>query len=120
MNRSTLPLHRRTRTERRVLAMLRGEEHGAADAGMDGFARLRDRAIECGMRIQPPATRYTSDDELILLACLADAQRIATTAMPSIDERLRMDITRCAEILIRHNLRLSPLTLYSGRNATKI
>jgi len=57
---------------------------------------------------------------LVLLACLADAQRIASTAMLSIDERLKKDIARCAEILIRHNLRLSPLTLYSGRNAPNI
>ena len=110
MNRSTLPLHRRTRTERRVLAMLRGEEQRIGLAAIDSFARLR---------IQPPGTRYLSDDELVLLASLADAQRLTSAPTIPLDERLTADTRACAELLIRNNLRLSPLTLYSGRGARR-
>ncbi|MGA1808240.1 MULTISPECIES: hypothetical protein [Sphingobium] len=120
MNRSTLPLHRRTRTERRVLAMLRGEEQRIGLAAIDSFARLRRIAIECGLRIQPPGARYVSDDELVLLASLADAQRLSSAPTIPLDERLTADIRSCAELLIRNNLRLSPLTLYSGRGARQI
>ncbi|WP_235682107.1 hypothetical protein [Sphingobium yanoikuyae] len=119
MNRSTLPLHRRTRTERRVLAMLRGEEQRIGLAAIDSFARLRRIAIECGLRIQPPGARYVSDDELVLLASLADAQRLSSGPTTTLDERLTADIRSCAELLIRNNLRLSPLTLYSGRGARR-
>jgi hypothetical protein len=129
---TVLALRRRTHVERKVLALLRGEDVPplpvkARRPGRDGaisvspsvhtryFAELRRLAAEHGLAVQSPATPFVSADELRLLAGLAEAQRIVGSGAGFDDPALAMSVTRCAGLLDGMGLRLSPLTLYGAK-----
>lgn len=115
MNRTTLPLHRRTRVERRVLAVLRGDWSTPLDPrAARCFAILHQLAERRGLGIQPPGSSYVSEGELTLLSWIANGQRISSTVQPPDDRRLAIVTCHCAHWLNQMRLRLSPLTLYSG------
>jgi hypothetical protein len=116
MSYSNRSLRRRPRIERRVLAILRGEndpfldhQHAAA------FTRLRVLASRQGLIIQDADARYLGDDELTLLSWLAAAQRVAVRHLRPQNRRLAAVLTRCAVLLEKAGLRLYPFTLYGHR-----
>lgn len=125
-------LRRRSSLERRVIAMLRGEEpprqhardgaaipeltrQGAKSQGLF-FAELRRVAARHGLAVQPPGARILSDGELTLLAWLAQEQRVTSQgrAIPA-DPLLIAAVARCAGMLDAMGLHLSPHTLYGAR-----
>ncbi|BBD03104.1 MULTISPECIES: hypothetical protein [Sphingobium] len=119
MKRTTLPLHRRTRVERRVLAFIRGEWSSHPDPrAVRCFAILHRLAERRGLGIQPPGTSYVSEGELALLSWIASSQRTSATRQPANDWRLAVVTARCGQWLNRMRLRLSPLTLHSGPDGT--
>jgi hypothetical protein len=107
---------RRSRTERKALAFLRGEVPASR---MDGtrccFARLRRLAPRYGHAVLPPGTLYVSDGELALLGWIAQAQRLAGM-MSSPDSRyLAALLVTCAEQLTGLGLHLPPRTFHALR-----
>lgn len=116
MSYSNRSLRRRPRVERRVLAMLRGENEASSDdLFVAAFARLRHLAPRKGPQIQHPGALYLGDDELTLLSWIAAVQRIAAVHLRPADCCLAAIITRCASLLEEAGLRLYPLTLYQHR-----
>lgn len=135
-----LVVRRRTEVERYVLTLLRGgepEADGIATSGLTrargirrdsrpkparthitAFAALRTAALAGGLSVQPPESPYLGEDELRLLGWLAQAQRLeglATSGPPQ--PSLLEALTICAQVLDSLGLRLSPLTLYGGRDS---
>ena len=109
-------LRRRPRVERRVLAMLRGENDRSRDDPLvAAVARLRHLARRKGLVIQDPGALYLGDDELTLLSWVAAAQRVAAAHLRPADRCLAAIIARCASLLEEAGLRLYPLTLYKHR-----
>lgn len=134
---NTMAVRRRSGMERRVLLLIRsgGEESGrlvsTTRAGRDRlptpslqrtdcFAELRDAAKTARLAIQPIASPYMSNDELLLLGWLAQAQRVAmpTIDMPR-DPALKLAVVRCAGLLDAGGFRLSPFTIYAARSNGK-
>ncbi len=111
-----LPLSRRPRTERRVITIIRGGHHALiSDEMARCFERLRRLAADNDLIISPPGTPYIIASELMLISWLASAQRVVP-ARPMPDNLcLKAIVRRCAQILSDMRLRLSSLTLYSGR-----
>lgn len=115
MSITTLPLHRRTRVERRVLSILRGEERfQIADGEQDPFLTLRALAPAHNLSIRPSSMPYVSQSELTLLALIAAAQRLEGLAATRLNPEMETAINKCAASLSVNRLHLSPLTLYSG------
>ena len=136
-----LVVRRRTEVERYVLMLLRGGEAEPgvefADAGQakaraarrdkrprpseahrQSFAALRETAIACGLSVQPPQSPYLAEDELRLLGWLAQAQRMeGLDAAGPRQPQLLAALTGCAHPIDTLGLRLSPLTLYGGRDS---
>jgi len=129
---TVLALRRRTHVERKVLALLRGEDTPplpvkarrlrrdsvvsvAPSVHARYFTELRRLAVEHGLAVQPSATPFVNMDELRLLAGLAEAQRIASSGAGFDDPALAMAVARCAGLLDGMGLRLSPLTLYGAK-----
>jgi hypothetical protein len=124
-----MALRRRSSLERRVIAMLRGEEpprqvregalaltrQGAKSQGLF-FAELRRVAGRRGLAVQPPGARILSDGELTLLAWLAQEQRVTRQGrtIPA-DPLLIAAVARCAGMLDAMGLHLSPHTLHGAR-----
>lgn len=113
---STLPIHRRTRAERTVLAYLRGEARAHRSKELDlRFRRLRQIAVRAGFGVMAPGSSYVSQHELSLLCWIAEAQReIGPVSVPA-SRCLAAAVQRCAEALDAASLRLPPLTLYFSR-----
>lgn len=115
MSITTLPLHRRTRVERKILSILRGEEQfPVADGERDPFLTLRALAPAHNLSIQPSGMPYVSQSELTLLALIAAAQRLDGLAATRLNPEMEAAIKDCAASLSANRLHLSPLTLYSG------
>lgn len=114
MTTATLLLNRRTRVERRVLAMVRGEygETMRVDHA-ESFAQLKAVMSSQGLNISAIGTPYLSPDELALLTWIADAQRVASTRRMPEDQAMVASIRRCARTLLDMRLRLSALSLYN-------
>lgn len=112
--RTAMTLNRRSCTEQRVIRMLRGDqtEDRALFVYQEQFARLRDLAHRVGLHINVPGTAWLGADELLLLAWLAQAQRVAgyTRSFHS-DATLRLTIVHCAGTLNALGVQLPPLTL---------
>ena len=116
MNRTTLPLHRRTRVERRILAILRGGgDIRVSPDQADAFAGLRRCAAANHLVIAPPDAPYVGVDELKIMSWLADAQRRVSKVGGPADAALAQIVRRCAGLLNGMGLRLSPLVLYNGQ-----
>lgn len=116
MNRTTLPLHRRTRVERRILAILRGGvDVRVSPDQAESFADLRRCAAANALVIAPPDAPYAAVDELLIISWLADAQRLVSKVGGPADAALAQSVRRCADILSGMRLRLSPLVLYNGQ-----
>jgi hypothetical protein len=128
----TLSLRRRTHVERRVLALLRGEDMGmppigakrprrtraapvATPAHHRRFKELRKLAALRGFAVLAPDTPYVGAGELRLLSWLAQAQRVAGPETFPGDPLLAAAIAHCAGLLNGRGVRLSPLTLYGTR-----
>lgn len=113
---STLPIHRRTRTERAVIAYLRGEAFAGKSRDLDvRFRRLRRIAARAGIEAMPPGSAYVSQNELMLLCWIAEAQREAGPDSVPDNRCLAAVVRRCAQALVVASLRLPPLTLYFSR-----
>ena len=130
---TTRALGRRSHSERKVLALLRGEvtasrptrairPNRASAAGPPTppqarrMTELRHMARERGLAIMPPRTPYVGSDELLILSWLAGAQRVTgPPSPPQGDQAFLMAIVGCAALLDSMGLHLSPLTLYSAR-----
>ncbi|WP_179041503.1 hypothetical protein [Sphingobium lactosutens] len=116
MIRTTLPLHRRTRVERRVLDFIRNRELTLEDPhAVRCFTLLRQLAERRGMMLHPPGTPYISESELTLLSWIANGQRVSEPPLPDDDCRLAIVMSHIAMLLNQMRLRLSPLTLHSVR-----
>ncbi len=91
---SPIALRRRPALERRALAMLRGGDqnfHADNDAPASEpsrqaaksralfFAELRRAAARHGIAVQPPGSRLVGEGEMLLLAWLAQEQRVSAT-----------------------------------------
>ncbi|MFT4052869.1 MAG: hypothetical protein QM681_00055 [Novosphingobium sp.] len=75
---STLPVRRRTRAERIVLAYLRGDGRAQRTGDLDArFHRLRQVAARAGLEVMAPDSAYVGQGELTLLCWIAAAQRMA-------------------------------------------
>ncbi len=128
-------LRRRSSLERRVLAMLRGEDmqrqhvreggsspeptrQAAKSQGLY-FAELRRVAARHGLAVQYPGTRFVSEGELTMLGWLAQEQRVTSQGrtIPA-DPALIAAVARCAGMLDAMGLHLSPNTLYGARLRT--
>jgi hypothetical protein len=121
-------LRHRPHAERRVLMLLRGGLLTASlwsrrindmpeptPAQLRRFADLRRVALAYGLAIQPPERPYVGEDELRLLAWLAEAQRIAGPDTAPDAPDLRAALAACAALLDGMGLRLTPLTLMGAR-----
>jgi hypothetical protein len=116
VNRTTLPLRRRTRAERRGLAILRDSQPVLSDPDAARcFRLLRRLATRRGMTVHLPETPYVSESELAILSWIANGQRSGEPLLPVDDRKLAIVTSRCATLLNHMQLRLSPLTLHSGR-----
>lgn len=113
---STLPVRRRTRTERIVLAYLRGDgrTRRAGDLGLR-FHRLRLIAARAGLEVMAPGCVYVSLGELRLLCWIAAAQRMASPDCLPSSRCLGVSVERCAQPLEAASLRLPAMTLYIPR-----
>lgn len=113
---TTLALRRRSRMERRVLAILRGEDVNVlSPEQVLRFNRLRRLAERNGLAIAPSGTPHVNESELRLISWLAEAQRVIPIGAPPPNPCLAAVIQRCAEVLKDKKLRLSPLTLYCSK-----
>ncbi|BAV65360.1 hypothetical protein SCLO_1023200 [Sphingobium cloacae] len=130
---TTMALKRRSLVERKVLALLRGEEIAAQPNGKvrpsrtraaagptraqaRHFVELRGHAAYNGFTILPAGAPYIGVDELGLLAWLASAQRLhAPDPAPGADPVLRAAVLHCAGLLDEMGLRLSMLTTCGAR-----
>jgi len=123
-----LALRSRPLVERRTLMLLRGAPLTASGqsrrirdmpeptpAQVRRFAELRRAAEDYGLAIQPPERPYVGNDEVRLLAWLAEAQRIASPDTAPHTPVLRTALVACAALLDGMGLRLSPLTLHGAR-----
>ena len=112
--RAAMAVKRRSCIEQRVVRILRGDQTDdrALFVYREQFGRLRDLAHRAGMRINAPGTAWLGDDELMLLACLAQAQRVLgyTRSFHS-DATLTLTIVHCAGTLNALGLHMPPLTL---------
>lgn len=132
MTATTLALSRRTYVERKVLSLLRGGDEGrplirsrsyngtttCAESMTEAdryFGDLRRHVARLGLRVQPPATPYVTEAELMVLSWLAQAQRVAGFSSAPADAALLSALAGCAGLLDGMGLRLSPLTLYGAR-----
>lgn len=112
---STMPIRRRARAERTVLAHLRGDARRSTRELEVRFRRLRQIAARAGLEIMPTGTAYVSQSELTLLSWIAEAQRVAGPFSVPDNRCLAEIVRRCAEALSTASLRLPPLTLYISR-----
>lgn len=113
---STLPIHRRTRTERAVIAYLRGDAFAGKSRDLDvRFRRLRQIAARAGLEVMPPGSSYVSQNELMLLCWIAEAQRGVGPVSAPDNRCLAEGVRRCALALDTASIRLPPLTLYFSR-----
>jgi len=82
------------------------------------FAELRGAALASGLTVQPPESPYLGEDELRLLCWLAQAQRIEGLGLAGPRQpALLAAVIECEQSLDMLGLRLSPLTLYGGRES---
>jgi hypothetical protein len=124
-----MPLRRRSSAERRVLAMLRGDDQRPVKSRPAGdppvalsksqglfFAELRRIAGKHEVGVQQPGSPYVSAGELRLLGWMAEVQRIArhSGTMP-VEPLFVAAIARCAGLLDGIGLHLAPITLYGAR-----
>lgn len=113
---STLPIRRRTRAERIVIAYLRGEAQARKSRDLDvRFRRLRQIAGRAGLETMAPGCAYVGQHELMLLCWIAEAQRVSSPGSGPDNRCLATAVRRCAEALDAVSLRLPPLTLYFSR-----
>lgn len=109
-----MALKRRSFTEQRVIRMLRGDQTDdrALFLYEAQFGRLRDLAHRAGMRVNVPGTTWLGSDELLLLAWLAQAQRVlGYTKSFHRDATLTLTVVHCAGTLNALGIQLPPLTL---------
>ena len=129
-----MAIRRRDPVERRILMLVRGADRasqrrpGATPNELrllqtEEFARIAELgrlAIERGLEIQQPEAPYVSQDELLLLGWLAEAQRTAPSVLtPSPSLALQAAILAAAETLNMLGWWLPPLTLYSARSRVR-
>jgi hypothetical protein len=112
---STLPVRRRTRAERIVLAYLRGDRCARRNDLELRFHRLRQIAARSGLEVMAPGSAYVSQSELTLLCWIAAAQRMAAPMSMPDNQCLAEIVRRCAEALDAADLRLPPITMYISR-----
>lgn len=131
---TVLALRRRTHVERKVLALLRGEDetgsaalpnstrpswnkapHAPAPPQVVYFADLRRMAQGEGLVVRPAGSPYLDPDELRLLSWLAEMQRVATINTLPNDLGFVVALARCAGMLDGLGLHLSALTLYGAQ-----
>jgi len=116
LNYSSRSLRRRPRIERRVLAILRGEDDPLLNGNPDNaFVRLNHLARRKGLVIHAADNVYLGDDELSLLSWLAASQRASAQHLRPADHCLAAVIRRCADLLDDAGVRLYPLSLYWHR-----